>query len=603
MIECLTFGGSLQAAGAAASDDGKRLEQYWSGRPHTFARRFSEGPLTVVTLERDSGGATSGEHWKRGGNLLAYSGIGEDVEVVRERLAALDRNPAELFPDHALYLWWRTAECRLVVGTDGLGLRTLHYALDDERLIFAEELGALLALLRTPRPLDAAALAEFLALGREPRGPSLVAGVDELAHGGSIECRPNQFIVNRCRPYFGHVTPFASSSEALASIDQRLDEALERCADAAEIGVAFSGGIDSTLIASYLADKRDVNLFTVVSADPDDPNREAARAVATALHATHHEVLLAPPTVEEAIGLLGRVIDRPAADPIVFHNAALAAQAGEAVGVLLNGLVDDLFAARGRQRRAMLLPTSASAGLAETWPIAALPGYPDFERWDELRWALRLNYELPEVLAPEVICAAGEVAVERQIAAAANVGGDPGASTTNSVLGIDTFLLSWYENVILPRELGLSAGFAVRTPFLDRRLLDLVFGLPPGLRLWGGARKGPLRRRVRALIPEHLINRKAGFDSAFEPHLWFEANGAAVDEFSSRVLGTLLREGATAAPGLHPMLRWRLFSLAVWLDSRRDSLLLEVSERREPIRFLLATPAGAAEAISAGGGS
>ncbi len=145
----------------------------------------------------------------------------------------------------------------------------------------------------------------------------------------------------------------------------------------------------------------------------------------------------------------------------------------------------------------------------------------------------------------------------------------------------------------------MAFSIEARVPFLDYRVIELAFQLAPAQKLDGGLTKGVLRRAMRGIVPDAILDRrdKRGFETPVMQWLirrhapWLRdllLRGRAVDRGlldRAEVAAMLDRNrDVLRGPG-HEI--WRMVSLELWLRAAFD-----------PTGF--ATPAGAAARAGAG---
>jgi asparagine synthase (glutamine-hydrolysing) len=116
-------------------------------------------------------------------------------------------------------------------------------------------------------------------------------------------------------------------------------------------------------------------------------------------------------------------------------------------------------------------------------------------------------------------------------------------------------------------RMSMAVGLEVRVPFLDHELVELVLGIPQAAQLNGDETKSLLKRAVRGIVPQDVLERpKQGFR-------------VPVDEWFLLRLGDRAREevrafaGASGLVDEHEAMRmlerprrdaWYLLALALW---------------------------------------
>lgn len=83
--------------------------------------------------------------------------------------------------------------------------------------------------------------------------------------------------------------------------------------------------------------------------------------------------------------------------------------------------------------------------------------------------------------------------------------------------------LTFFMQNLIERNDRMStfAGLKVRIPFCDRRIVDYVYNIPFDMKLKGGREKGLLRRAMKGLLPEIIIERKKSpFPKTHDPEYY-----------------------------------------------------------------------------------
>ena len=199
---------------------------------------------------------------------------GSDTEVV---LAAWLHWGADCLPRFNGMFAFAVADLetgRLFAARDRFGIKPLHYALTEGRLLFASEVKAVTAALTAPPRFDRRKLAELL-LYREAIRQDLLEGVQQLEPGHALELTAGQPASLRLHRWF-HVAelPDARRHAQLAALDEEarlealetvLRESIERhLVSDVPVGSLCSGGVDSSLMTAFACRLRpDVTVYHV----------------------------------------------------------------------------------------------------------------------------------------------------------------------------------------------------------------------------------------------------------------------------------------------------------------------------------------------------
>src|SRR5262245_27614177 len=222
-----------------------------------------------------------------------FCGTG-DTEVL---LHALERwGPACLprLEGMFAFAWLDARGGRLVLARDPLGIKPLYAYQRPWLLLFASEVGALLASGLVPHRLDRAAAAGLLAYGAVQQPLSIVESVRAVRPGHS-----EVFVPGRAAPassaYFAFPPAPADARPADAAGEVRalLDQAVrDHLVSDVPVGVFLSSGLDSTVLAA-LASRHTPHLrsFTVGFTDqPDLSELGLAAGTARLLGLEHTEI-------------------------------------------------------------------------------------------------------------------------------------------------------------------------------------------------------------------------------------------------------------------------------------------------------------------------
>src|SRR4051812_4261503 len=186
----------------------------------------------------------------RGHRFATGSDAGGIVHAYEERgVDCLD----ELRGMFAIALWDERAQ-RLLLARDRLGVKPLYWAEVPGGILYGSEPGAILASGLVERRPDPAALVQELTLQYVPPPLTGFAGIRKLAPGERLVFQDGHATVSRWWSLDHSVESDVSETDALEQLDALLDEAtaLRLIADV-PLGAFLSGGIDSSLVVSYMA--------------------------------------------------------------------------------------------------------------------------------------------------------------------------------------------------------------------------------------------------------------------------------------------------------------------------------------------------------------
>lgn len=435
---------------------------------------------------------------------------------------------------------WDGTNRRLLLARDRVGIKPIHYSYRDGLLVFGSEIKAMLAHPSVPRELDVQALDQYLTYEHVPVPRTMFRGIQKLAPGHYLVLdrdglRSHQywdFDIKRSEN--GHKATSADWDERFR---QTLQEAvqMELMSDV-PLGVFLSGGLDSSTIAAYMAQalNRPVQSFSIAFEDPSfDESRYASR-VAQHLGLQHREQVLTEPMMWELVPRLADILDEPLGDSSIIPCYLLAQFARKYVTVALGGDGGDELLAGYSTMQAHRLTSfynripSFLRQRVITPAVQRLPVSHNnlsfdykakrFVAWAELpvpeRHHLWLGSFSPEekesLLRPEVRSQLSENAfsVAREHFQEAECREDlDRVLYTDMKLYLDTDILAKVDRS------SMAHSLEARVPFLNTVMLEMAAEMPLDLKLHGFTRKYLLRRAMKGVLPDDIVNRpKKGFN-------------------------------------------------------------------------------------------
>ena len=482
---------------------------------------------------------------RRDDHQLATHGDTEVIAHLAETLepSALARQLDGMFA----FAVWDDRRQRLVLGRDRLGKKPLYYWTGSGRLVFGSEIKAVLAHPFVSRALDAQAIPSYLTFGYVPAPRTFFEGIRSLPPGHvlTFDAAGTPVLEQYWEPRIpgAHDIPplDISLAEAAVGVRQRLTAAVSRrlVADV-PLGAFLSGGVDSSAIVAIMSEvsPRPVLTFTIGFEDDEGfDERPYARMVAERFGTEHVEFVVKP----DAVDLLDKLVwhhDQPFGDSSAIPTYLLSQLTRGHVTVALCGDGgDELFAGYERFSAALILdsyqklPRLARRQLA--FAVSRLPPRSFGGRAGSLqRFMTRSEREVADAFLTWVSYVSEEwrtqllplsspewgIADYRQKWEASDGGG-----TLDRLLQLTmkTYLL----DDLLPKvdRMAMAHGLEVRSPFLDRELVEYALRLPTAARVRGMTRKRVLKVAMQELLPKDILHRrKRGFAVPLER--WFRTD-------------------------------------------------------------------------------
>jgi len=502
---------------------------------------------------------------------------------------------ARLHGMFAIAVWDQRAG-KLTLARDRVGKKPLYFCVGANRLLFASELKALTTSPTFAPSIDLSALKDYLAFGYITGSQCIFRDVRKLppATTITIDVSSSRAVIGAPQRYWElrvqtRTRPSRAITEPLPELDRLLDTAVQdRMVSDVPIGAFLSGGIDSSLVVSYMAQhaRGRVRAFSIgYRGHPSDESRFAA-LMGKRYGIDHHIHFLDPDDYTDP-QVVNDVYDEPFADSSAAATLKLCEVAKKGVTVALSGDGgDELFGGYPRYQSALrvnLLRHVPSARDAARFLLGAVSS----ARAGELRQALAqspnrlysfLLGERPKYLdvlterAATGLFASGSSSVERLMSQFSH------CDLATAMMATD--MCGYLPDDILVKVDRASMHFAleVRSPLLDTRLINFAFALPPASKLGLRHTKILLKRLAAQRLPQEIIDRpKQGF--MFPLADWLRGPLRAPLESlllgdGDRQIWTIYRREAVqerfrahiAQRADASLLCWRVMILANWLD-------------------------------------
>ena len=482
----------------------------------------------------------------------------------------------------------------LTLARDAFGIKPLFFAATAESLLFASEMGALLALRDTAPQLHAQRAYDYLIHGVQDSGfDTFVRGVQHVppAYWVRFDLRaaPLSSVSERWwNPSIAETSTlsFNQAAEALRALF--LDSVRLHLRSDVPLGVALSGGIDSSAIAGamrHLEPQMDIHTFSYIGEGDAVSEEPWIDQVNTHIHAVPHKVRVAPNDLAADVGELIRVQGEPFCTTSMYAQYRVFRAAREAgITVVLEGQGgDELLAGyqgyQGQRMRSLL----ERGQWAEMWRFSRRwkqwPGRSGRSAWRGLAGQL-----LPDRLFRLFLPWVGIEPAWLNLEELRRQGGSTRPARLPRVADargrrVPEVLLRAISEGGLPSLLrygdrnAMAFSIENRVPFLTLPLAELLLSLPEHYLISpAGETKAVFRAAMRGIVPHTVLDRrdKIGFETPMGR--WVEhileaaiANGsvAAVPVFDAPRLEQRLQAclGSDARFGSQD---WRIANLLLW---------------------------------------
>jgi asparagine synthase (glutamine-hydrolysing) len=420
---------------------------------------------------------------------------------------------------------WDKEKKVLTLATDRLGKKPLYYGWIGKTFVFGSELKALLAFPHGKKTLNRNALSDYFRLGYIPAPHTVFEEFKKLspAHFLNVKIETSQNQEQPC-PYW-KVADLLDLSIKNQSEKAWLDEIEEVLSDATRLrmisdvplGAFLSSGIDSALVVAQMQKQssKKIKTFTIGFTEKSYDESEQARLIARHFGTAHSELKITSDEAIEIIPHISQTYDEPFADSSHIPTYLVSRLARENVTVALSGDGgDELFGGYNRYLwghgplnlffkgpKALTLPLIQtiktlfpSSQKISRLASAVQAGHPDFylnliSHWsnpDELfieKPSLKKSRDFPVI---------------------------PDLTRLMMFQDLSTYL----PGDILTKldRASMRVSLEARCPFLDPRMVELAWQMPPSLKIQNGKTKYLLRKLLERHLPGEITQLpKRGF--------------------------------------------------------------------------------------------
>ena len=447
------------------------------------------------------------------------------------------------------FVIWNHVSKELFMARDRYGEKPLFVDMQEDKLVFASELKAILQLIDRETEIDLESVRSYLHYQYIPEPQTPVIGIVKLPPGHYVRITESCFNWDPI-PYW-NVETCANDSLSLhadrnAQIYAAIEDSVSICLRSdVPVGIALSGGIDSGVIAAIAqrASSKKVKAFSVgYPGRPNYDERGKAKALADYLGMEFIEIEIPVDDFVDDFEDMVNALDEPVADPAAYaHYSIPRAVSQYGVKVLLSGLgSDEIFWGYEWARRSAIGDgpnfIERRLGRLTSWMFVKLNGFPEvtllrkaknYVRYMSHKYQAPIDKHTPidqikfYVNEPNFkdafehlsnICGAELKAASDGVFRSTDIGYREKDQYPSAVVGLlsKTWLAS--NCLTIADRVGMRFGVETRMPFLDASLIELIMNYRRfesdhklGNKVW-------FRQAVKPHIPRSLVKRKkAGF--------------------------------------------------------------------------------------------
>jgi asparagine synthase (glutamine-hydrolysing) len=528
-----------------------------------------------------------------------------DTEVLIHLYEELGQDfTCELNGMYAFALWDIRKRC-LYLARDPYGIKPLFYMHTDGILWFASEIKALVASpYYNPVP-SLEGLYHFLGFDYIPGELTAFEGIYELRPGHILEIgwdNPQPKLKRFFDIHYRVDTSMKESDAVRCTLDY-LKKAVERqLVSDVPVGVMLSGGMDSSALATLMADVRgdpDFHTFSLAFQDESFDESPFARMVAESVGTIHHEVQVTPEKVLDLLTKYLVYIDEPYADGSAIPTYLLAECAKDFVTVLLSGEGgDEIFAGydtytayKMRLMYRNIMPGFIRRGvikpLVHMLPVSHKKLSLDFKA---KRFTTGCEFDVPhshflwravisEDMKREVLNEPDRFSVYEDSAHFFEdaYGMCDAEDDLNRLMYIEYSYHLPDDLIIKNDRMTMAHSLEARVPFTDNELVRFLATVPVAYKMKGMRKKHLLRKALEGVLPEVVLNKKkVGLEMPYSRWFRYELREIAEEAMSPKKLnntglfnGKRIRQLWDEHLGLHVdhgRFFWGLLNYMLWYE-------------------------------------
>ncbi|ELR72770.1 Asparagine synthetase [Fulvivirga imtechensis AK7] len=462
-----------------------------------------------------------------------------DTEVLLQLYITEGKSCLEKLNGFFAFAIYDKEEQSLFLARDRMGIKPLYYLEDENRVLFASEMKAILAY-GIDKTLDYEALYTYLQLNYIPAPKTIFRDVKKLLPGHSLYIR-NGKVTTECY----YQIPYKKNSHTSLSYDdqkKKLAQLLEgsvqkRLVADVPLGSFLSGGIDSSVIATLASrHKPDLHTFSIGYSDEKFfDETHYARLVAKKIGTEHTVFSLTNYDLYRHVHDILNYIDEPFADSSAIAVYILSKETRKHATVALSGDgADEVFSGYNKHAAFLKMINAGSAAttvgaLTPLWSIlpksrgnALTNKFRQLHRFGKgmklsakeryWQWAgYAAENEAIKLFTNDALSALNRQKYQSfkdQLLQYIPEGGD-----INDILYTDVRLVLPDDMLTKVDRMSMANSLEIRVPFLDHEIVEFAFSLPADSKINSQLRKRIVQDTFRDLLPTELYNRpKKGFE-------------------------------------------------------------------------------------------
>ena len=413
----------------------------------------------------------------------------------------------------------------LFLARDQIGVKPLFYTLENNELIFASEIKAILENKKIKRVLDIEGIQKLFGIGpARMKGQTVFSNIHEIKPGYYAKFKNNEFIknnelkqVNKLKEINYYKISSYTHTDDIETTKNKIRFFLERSIKSqlvadVNVGCFLSGGVDSSIITAVASKNLNKETLKTFSVDYIDNDKNFVKSDFTPSRDNKYIEIM-----KEKFNLNHKYITL---DNKLLYNSLYEAMLGRDVPSMAD--IDSSLLLLCRE-----VKKDVTVSLSGEFSDEIFCGYPWFFREESLSsntfpWSTSLN--LREELLNKNI--KDKVNLKKYVSdmykeAISEVPLDETKNNKDITMKILSYLTMFYFGAnLLDRSdrMSMLSSLEVRVPFADHNLIEYVYNIPWDIKNINNMEKGILRESFKDLIPEEvLFRKKSPYPKTFSP--------------------------------------------------------------------------------------
>lgn len=491
-----------------------------------------------------------------------------DTEVILHLYSQYGNECVNMLNGMFAFIIYDRRKMNLLVARDHFGIKPLYFYSNNNILVFGSEIKGILVHPDIPSEPDMESLHEYLTFQFIMGEKTMFRNIHKVQPGHYMVFDLKSWDIQSVKywtPDF-QVDNYHTEEYFVSELRNRLEETIkQQLRSDVPVGTYLSGGLDSslvTILSSKILGKSTKAFSGAFREGPEFNELEYARVAAKEAQAELFEIF---PTEQEFIDLMPKLIyhlDEPVAGPGLFPQYIVSKFASQHVKVILGGQGgDEIFGGYARYMVAYLEQALKGAinetneegehivSLASIIPNlptlkSYLPMMRSFWKADafepmDVRYFNLINRigSAKDFLHPDFLQERHEKNLFPKFSFFFN---NPDTKSYYNKMTHFDMLSSLPGLLQVEDRVSMAVSIESRVPLLDRRIVDLISQIPVGMKFKGCETKYLLKKSIKDLMPERILNRKDKMGFPVPLQIW--SKGKAKDFIMDTLVSKKSRE-------------------------------------------------------------